>query len=295
MLRPTPLSDDEVAQIFNRCGCCYTAGSNFLKELSADPELRLTKPIFSVMVLLIRHQIEALDAATVLTKAGRPQFVSSISRSMYETYLNVLGVGFLRSTVGQVSYSPPYNARRFLAFRNVAVNKYDRKVELLSDAWARLGLDPDVARKNRRLLMRRTAAAKKMYGFNDKTVSWFHHNGVGGLFQQLWKDNSAPCFPQPLFPLARGRQEWLEWFGMYWGHGSNQVHASIVGLTSRPDDARGKWPSSDPVFEYSSLDSALSLADLSLYSAADALGKLAAFNRVSAATKLDASALRRYL
>ncbi len=91
--------------------------------------------------------------------------------------MNILGVGWLRQRVGQITYSPTYSAQRFLAFRSLVTYRYDRNVEVLSEAWMRLGIDKETAEHRRRLLLLCALAAMKRYDcFDEKTTSWFHAN-----------------------------------------------------------------------------------------------------------------------
>lgn len=291
------LTDEEVQETLGTCGVFYTAGSNFLKELRADPTFRLSSPLSKVILLQLRHQLEALDAAVVLTKAGRPQFVRSIGRSMYETYINTLGIRWFRGIVGQVAYSPSYNARRFLKFAECVTRKYDKSVERLSSAFVRLGMSQAEADKKRSYLLRRSARARLLpYPcLNANSNSWFHANGVTGLHERLWPKDSSPCFPQELFDFGAGRNDWEEWHGLLWRRGSDQIHANIVGLTSKPEDARGLWPELAPTVDYVNLGLAAAVAQASLFAGADAIGRLPAFNHLASLTLRSPWAHEHYL
>lgn len=291
-----PTTTEEASQILARCGRAHMLGAGFLASLEADPEIRLSKPICKVMVLMIRHQLESLDAAVALTKYGRPQFVSVLTRGTYETYLNILAIGWLRQTIGRVTYKPSYSARRFIAFWNIASLKQDRDVERSDVAWLRLGMDASFAMHRRRLLRRRALAAQRTYfGFSENSSSWFHAS-FKTLFEALWKDiGTQPCFPPELFPLPDGFADWQALKGMCWGRDSNQVHASIMGLTSRPDDRRDVWPSLNPVCDYTLLDHAWMLSLISIRAAAAAIGRLELFDRLAEFVDKDPISSLHYL
>lgn len=275
-------SEEEVADLLRRCSSMYLSGSNFLKELKVQPEFRISSPRNYVLVLLIRHQMEALDASAALTQAGRPQFVTSITRSMYETYLNALSIGWLDVQLGTVRYSPAYNARRFLAYRNILVAKYDSNVGSLANGWELLGIRREEAVWRRQLILRRAARSKRVHkGLSHKSQSWFP-GGVGAMFRHLWPENKEPLFPKPL-ALDQDRLMWKQLFAVHWQHASNQVHANVTGLTSRVDDSRDKWPEHSPTEDFSGLQSAWSIASMTIFAAADALAKLHEFNNISLA------------
>lgn len=280
MLVPTQHSPEEAAELHTACGVAILAGTRFLKELEHIPEIRLSKPVCQVMVFQIRHQIEGLEAAMLISGGGRPHFVGTVARPMFETLLNILGIGWLSGKIGKVTYSRSYNARRFLAMRKVSYVRADA-IEKISKTWIGMGVPVAEAEHERKLLLRRAKATFSQYEcFDDKTNCWFHASGVAGLYERLWPAGSDPVFPVQLFPLEKGYDDWKEWYGYCWGHESNHVHASIVALTSRPDDALGKWPSLEPYTNVTNLSRAWSIGLMSLFAAADVLGKLPALNAI---------------
>lgn len=282
MIIPTPLTPEQVAEIRHNCHVCITAGTRLLKELEADPQIRLTQPMSMVMVYAIRHQIQALDAGMLLSAGGRPQFISSLERAAYETLLNVLAIRWLSGPIGSVVYGPGKNARRFVAFWNITTTRMIREGGDFADVLVNLGIHPAEAGKRQRLLIQRARTSMRQYGFGVNTTSWFHHQGVTGMFERLWPAGSVPRFPPQLFPLEGGREAWVEWFTHCWKGNSNQIHANIAGLTSGQFDAKGKWPSVGPIVSYVNLSRLWSVCFMGVFAAARAINRLPALNAIVA-------------
>lgn len=189
------------------------------------------------LVTLIARQIRFLDAARASALVGSPEPVIVLNRCMFETWLSVLAISFLRTR----DWTPERLGTRFLAHNDFILAKMAKKMRKgLLESAARRGID-------RRAVLRTLREPKGRERvpagtFDNANSPWypFKENGrasLSAMSNALWPTGGKRRFPKQVFPL--GRKFWSKQLDLFWSYPSDVVHTtgSIAGRYIRAEAA----------------------------------------------------------
>lgn len=260
----------------------YTA---YKERFALTPQSKVNTPWTRAIHLLATRQVEHLDSISELVSVGRPFAAYALLRTMYETHLSILLLGFHsgrkfptyidkqsgKSKAYVVDGCPAQISRNDLALRFHAFADYHSFVE--ADAMIS-GL------RSRPLLVRHTGSRKvvddtiaklkvnhdqavRTHGFHSGSNSWHPFRSAWHLQAYLWPTGRRPRFPRETFEMEKSY--WRFWFRYLYKVASHEVHGSPYSLHQKGDKSpkASSWlrdgssfdhlplALANPLFEYS--------------------------------------------
>lgn len=228
-------------------GVLSTQWGRFCQDLRSSIKGTVDTPWARAMFMLADRAVENLNAIRILARDEHWPAAQMVYRSLYESLLNVLTVGFHDGEIDERHLSrrirPPFRptkqalARRFLALADYEQMEFLDTRVASEQEWLRSCIASGRSEEQARIVWRRVhakgAQAHQRYGYGDHST-WSPFKHVHAQREHLWPDggNGTPRFPSGLIQLSS--EEWREFFYFYrlsshFVHGSSASHVFTKG------------------------------------------------------------------
>jgi len=255
----------------------------------------------AAMYMITWRAMEHVDAIRVLSSYGRPAAVHILFRTLYESWLNLLLIGFHDGHIDREKLIVPRGkhlkpwterpwlrsptkeqlARRYLAYawsvEGEVVQEWARDQEEWVSMCAEMGRGADAAEEILAAFIARAKKANSLYEFGG---SWSPFRTVGLLKEHLWPEHGEPRFPKGL-ANAIGPRVWKEAFRQGYIKTSHFAHGSSAtfGAIGRPAETRSAIVDDSRYYDLALMQQAQALGFFCTAAFAGAVGAMNEWNR----------------
>ncbi len=221
----------------------FTAFAEKIQFIGAIPN---NSPWHEAVVGLTWRSIENLESIRLLTMAGRPVAAYIVFRSLYESWLYILLLGFHQGGIdpnflhgsAQGPFTREDLAIRFLDF-SAHARLYTLEYWKESPSWQQeLQANPLILDRSSEGIQASSLsiesegqAARAKYGWQRFTTTWLPFKSLRDLKNHLWPEGGQKRFPDALVPVQR--KVWQDAFFMSYNRASHDVHNSAHSLKQR--------------------------------------------------------------